>query len=246
MEEIWKDVKGYEGIYQVSNIGRVKSLLRKVAHIKGNRTIPERIIKLHISSSNGYYMVNLCKDKSHKSYLVHRLVAGAFISNPNKLPYINHKNEIRTDNRVENLEWCTPEYNIEYSRVREKSTIKTSKAVCQYDLDGNLIKMYDSMKEAGNAIGADPSCIAKCCNCEIGSVHGFIWKFKGDNREMERRIRKRRVIQKDLSGNTIKVWGSIKDAAIGTNSSVSGILLCCQGKRNKTSTNFKWSYYGKI
>jgi hypothetical protein len=126
MEEIWKDIEDYEGLYQVSNLGRVKSMLRKVPHLCGYRTIPERIIKASVSSTTGYMIISLCKNSTYKLYLVHRLVAEAFIPNPDKLPYVNHKNEIRIDNRADNLEWCTPNYNIEYSHVREKSISKIS------------------------------------------------------------------------------------------------------------------------
>lgn len=246
MEEIWKDIKGYEGLYQVSNLGRVKSLLRKVPHLGGYRTIPERVVKIHKSSTTGYKMAHLCKNSTYKLYLVHRLVAEAFVPNPHNLPYVNHKNEIRTDNNAENLEWCTPNYNIEYSHVRERLAFKIQKAVEQYDLDGRLVKVYNSTKIAGNVIGVSPSSIAKCCNGKIGSVKGYLWKFKGVEKKSKTRARCRRVIQKDMNGNTINIWKSIKEAAENTHSSVHGILACCQGKRNKTKNFFKWEYYDKL
>ena len=140
--EIWKDIKGYEGKYQVSNKGRIKSLSRAIPHLGSFRIIPERIMKQHVSSTTGYYMVNLHKDKKSEWMLVHRIVAIAFIINPDNLPLVNHKDEIRTNNNVENLEWCTPEYNINYSHVREKQIDAISKEIEQYDFDGKFIKRY--------------------------------------------------------------------------------------------------------
>lgn len=110
MNEIWKDIKGYEGKYQVSNLGRVKSLYL----INRQAKIPrERILKLG-HNLQGYPQIHLCKDnKTSKSIFVHKLVAEAFIPNPDNLPVVNHKNEIKTDNRVENLEWCTQKNNVQ-------------------------------------------------------------------------------------------------------------------------------------
>lgn len=246
MQEAWKDVKGYEGLYQVSNLGRVKSLSRKVPHLSGYRTIPMRIVKTHISSTTGYKMVHLHKDGTYKLRLVHRIVAEIFIPNPHKLPYINHKNEIKTDNRVDNLEWCTPNYNIEYSHIREKSIEKISMPIEQYDYDGNLIATYKSIAEAGRILNVVPSSIRLCCYGKIGSVRGFLWKFKGIEKKNKTRARCRRIVQKDMKGNIIKIWQSIKEAADNTHSSISGIIACCQGKRNKTNNHYKWEYYDKI
>lgn len=203
-------------------------------------------MKLHKSSTTGYYFVNLCKDKEYKLYSVHRLVATTFIPNPDNLPIVNHKNEVREDNNVSNLEWCTPNYNIEYSNTRGKLVLKISKPVEQYDIDGNLLATYKSILEAGNSLNVHPSSIGKCCKGKIGSVRGFLWKFKGIDKKAKTRARCRRVIQRDMEGNVIRVWGSIKEAADSTRSSMCGILQCCQGRRNKTSNYFKWEYYDKL
>lgn len=110
--EIWKDIEGYEGLYQVSNLGRVRSMNYKNRGMVG-------LLKLS-TLSNGYNICGLWIDRIYKTKYIHRLVAEAFLPNPNNLPYINHKNEVKTDNRVDNLEWCTPKYNTNYGDCKMK------------------------------------------------------------------------------------------------------------------------------
>lgn len=133
MKEIWKDVKGYEGIYRVSNLGKVKSLKRKVNIQSGSqRTVNEKILKNQLYS-NGYNFVKLSKDHVSQPYSIHRLVGIAFIPNPQNKPCINHKNGIKTDNRVENLEWVTYSENHKHAfrnglkKITEKEKRETSK-----------------------------------------------------------------------------------------------------------------------
>ena len=114
MQEIWKDVKGFEGFYQVSNLGRVRSLDRiAVSENRSTQKIKGAIKKVKVGK-NGYYMVMFYKDSKYKCAYVHRLVAQAFIPNPDNLPQVNHKDEIRTNNCVDNLEWCDSKYNNNY------------------------------------------------------------------------------------------------------------------------------------
>ena len=108
MEEIWKDIEGYEGLYQISNLGRVKSLKRK-------RRPQEKLLSIQ-QFPNQYYFINLCRNGKNKSCLVHRLTANAFVRSRFKKQIVNHKNGIKTDNRVENLEWCTYIENIRHAK----------------------------------------------------------------------------------------------------------------------------------
>ena len=132
MEEIWKDKKDYEGLYQVSNLGRAKSLINNKGQYR------EKILKHNIR--NGYPSVTLCKNKKLKSFTIHRLVAEAFIPNPNNLPCVNHKDENRLNNFFNNLEWCTYSYNINYGTGLKRRSITQSKPVLQYDKMVILLK----------------------------------------------------------------------------------------------------------
>lgn len=131
MGEIWKDIRGYEGIYQVSNLGRVRSLDRHVDYKWRDKVVTKlfkgKVLRLSYTS-DGYLMIYLRKDGEDKYYAVHRLVAQAFIPNPSDLPFVNHKDECKDNNQVDNLEWCTHIYNCNYgtaiARMRQKVTGK--------------------------------------------------------------------------------------------------------------------------
>ena len=160
-KEYWKPVVGYEGHYQVSNFGRVKS-------IKFGKEI---ILKQKIKG--GYYYVNLSKNGILKTYLVHRLVAEAFIDNTDNLPCVNHKDEDKTNNSVDNLEWCTQSYNINYGTRTEKY----SKKVYQYTLEGEFVKEWKSIAECGRN-GFNRGNVWMCCRGELKTHQNFIWKYK--------------------------------------------------------------------
>lgn len=165
MEEIWRDIKGYEGLYQVSNLGRVKSL-------NYNHTKKEKILTNNKHNTN-YLSVTLVKNKVKKQILVHRLVAEAFIPNKYNYPIVNHKNEDKSNNKVDNLEWCTYEYNNNYgTRV-----VKTTKQVYQYTLDGQLIKKWKSINEIQRILGFKTGGICNCCKCRTNTAYGFKWRY---------------------------------------------------------------------
>ena len=174
MQEEWKDIRDYEGLYQISNKGNVKSL-------GNNKTKKEKILKSSVNK-RGYLDVKLCKNGKHKNFRINRLVAEAFISNPNNLPQVNHKNEIKDDNRVENLEWCTVKYNINFGtrteRVAEKQINgKCSKPVLQIDKTTNkLIAEYPSLREVERQLGI--SHISECCLGKRNTAGGYKWQYK--------------------------------------------------------------------
>lgn len=187
MNEIWKDINGYEGLYQVSNLGRVKRLRKQVNYRHGKRFINEKIMKIK-NNGNGYMLVSLTKQKIPKNKYVHRLVAESFIPNLNNKKYINHLDGIKSNNTLENLEWCTQSDNNIHAYkmgLRFPSGACTPgsfdhkrKAVCKYSLNGDLITEYPSVMDASIKNRVNSSRISRVCNGIGISVHGFIYKFK--------------------------------------------------------------------
>lgn len=181
MEEIWKDIEGYEGLYQVSNMGNVRSLRFR----KTNKT---NILKLS-NDSRGYQRICLFKDDKRKCYLVHRLVAQAFISNESNYAEVNHKDENPSNNRVENLEWCDAKYNVNYGtrtvRAKQKIIYKNgiehhnSKPICQYTKEGELVKTWYSISDAHRELGFNMGSISMCANGKRQTCGGYIWKYEG-------------------------------------------------------------------
>ena len=172
MEEIWKNIKGLTG-YQISNLGRVKSLAKNI--VKGNiiQHRNERILTPHLNI-DGYLCININYNHKNRKYFIHRLIAENFIPNPNNYPCINHKDENKLNNSISNLEWCTFKYNVNYGTAMQRRIEKQSKSVIQYDLQGNKIAEYKSIKDAAIATGINKTRIAYCCKQEVG---GFIWKY---------------------------------------------------------------------
>lgn len=168
MEEIWKEVPGYEGLYEVSDKGQVRSL-------NYSRTGQTKVLKPS-KNPRGYHYVNLCKDGRQKSSTVHRLVAQAFIPNPMVLPMVNHKNEDKTDNRVDNLEWCDHRYNINYGTRNERVAKTMSKPVLQFDKSGNFVKEWPSVSEVERQTGWFNTCISACCLGKRKTAYGFVWR----------------------------------------------------------------------
>ena len=166
--EEWKPIPGYDGKYEVSNWGRVKSY-------KYNS---DGKILSPLQDGNGYFFIHLSKNGKAKMCTIHRLVAEAFISNPSNFPVVNHKDENKQNNYVENLEWCTPAYNLAYGTRLER----ISKPVVQLDKKGNFVAEYKSAQEAFRATGIAQSSICKCCQHKPGhySAGGFIWIYKDE------------------------------------------------------------------
>lgn len=191
-QEEWRDIKGYEGLYQISSHGRVKSMPRK-----GSRG---GIIKPSFSNS-GYLQIHLCKNCEQKTIQIHRLVAIHFLDNPDNLPEVNHKDECKTNNHVSNLEFCTREYNENYGTKRarcvanhdyKKSAIlsamhhdyeaisrKRGKPILQMDLNGNIIKRWYGLNAACKALGFSSGNVSAACNGKYKTAYGYKWRYEG-------------------------------------------------------------------
>lgn len=175
IEEIWKVIEGYPN-YQVSNKGRIKSTVHKKELILSPR-----------KEWNGRLFVNLYKNKKMKSVKIHRLVAKAFIPNPENFTQINHKDENPVNNNVENLEWCDAKYNMTYNNLQSRQHLLQKRKIGAFDKNFKLLKMFMSATDAANYLVSVKlsknfkSCIGNICYCakrELNSIHyGFIWRY---------------------------------------------------------------------
>lgn len=184
-EEIWKPIPGYEGLYEVSNKGRVKSLERDIIDKNGKKYHrKERILK-SLPDGNGYFQVCLHDNKGESKRLrVHRLVAEAFIPNPDNKSQINHKNEIKTDNCIDNLEWVTAKENSNYGTHNERVAKAGYRSVAQYTEDGNLVKVWSSLKRAGCSLGICYQNISAAARGVYKTSGGFVWKYVEDDNQL--------------------------------------------------------------
>lgn len=158
--EIWKPVQGFEGLYEVSNYGRVKSI--------GSYNTCKRGILKPMTDSDGYLHIRMYNSGVSKDVSIHRLVAIAFIPNPNNYKYVNHKDENVKNNNVSNLEWCTNSYNLIYSR---------GKKIAQYSKEGELIKTFNCIADASKEYNIPTTNISKCCKGKRFSAGKYIWKY---------------------------------------------------------------------
>lgn len=184
--EIWKDVVGYEGIYQVSNFGNVKSL-DKIVFNNGSRrynNIKGRVLSQNKTNGNGYRIVSLNNNGCSKNYYIHRLVASSFLENKNSFKYINHKDENKLNNNIDNLEWCDAKYNANYGTSRERARQKllnnksTSKQVSSHDRNTmELIKTFPSISEASRQLNCAVQNISDALHGKQPTARGYIWKY---------------------------------------------------------------------
>lgn len=161
MKEIWKEIEEYEGLYWVSNIGRVKSKRKILQPIKGE-----------------YLKVGLSKNGIQKTLTIHRLVAQTFIKNKNNYNFVNHKDENKYNNFVNNLEWCTNKYNCNYG----KRNIELSKNLSKYKIiqknkQNNIIRIWDNMWEITHKTNFKKSNIQKCCQKKQNTAYNFKWEY---------------------------------------------------------------------
>ena len=194
MTEIWKPVVGWENLYEVSNLGNIRTLHYKKPYLM-HPTVDQK----------GYMRISFVapNTKKYKRYGVHRVVAEAFIPNPEKLPQINHKDEDKTNNHIDNLEWCTGKYNCNYGKhndkirasrvgmklsnshianLRKVRTEIAGKAVIQLSQNGDVINRFNSISEASRCTGVSISSISHTCNGRSKMGCGYVWEFTNDDK----------------------------------------------------------------
>lgn len=238
-EEIWKDVVGYEGLYKVSNLGNVYS---NYVH----RNLKQGNYK------DGYKFVILNRNGRSKYMSVHRLVATAFIPNPDDLPEVNHKDETPYHNNVENLEWCDYSYNATYNDVHLKRGLQLGMPVYAYDRSGNLVYTFPSTREAERKLNMGGSNITMCCKNIGRTCYGFVWsKDKLSKEEVLKRFAlndkmnkplherakeklSKKVNQYDLDGNFIQSFPSAQEAGRQLKFSASLVSGVCRGDHKYT------------
>lgn len=225
MDEVWKDIEGYEGLYQVSNTGQVKSL-------NYNQTGEIKVLKQ--GNAKGYKRVGLFKNGKTKQYSVHRLVALAFISNPDDLPMVNHKDEDKTNNNVNNLEWCTHEYNMSYGTRNERISKKHKG---KHRSEETKKKISKSLRGENSPFYGKH--LSEEHKKKMSESHKG--KYKGKDHPGSKPI-----LMYDKKGNFIRRFDSTADANeyFGKDRSCSNITLCLRGK-NKTAYGFIFKYENK-
>ncbi len=177
MEEIWKAIPGYEGRYEVSNYGRVKSLPKRKKGT-GSYMTETRILVPRAVGKGREYLAVILFDSEHKAkqWRVHRLVAIAFIPNPNGYNEINHKDEIKGNNRVENLEWCSRSYNVRYGHGNEKRKYAIAKPIAMFDDDGNEVMRFLSLSDGAKYVGVHPASISHVVGTSR-RIKKHLWRF---------------------------------------------------------------------
>lgn len=182
--ERWADIPGYEGMYQVSDLGNVRSLDRVSTHsIRGAIKLHGKVLKGGLCK--GYPMVALCKDGKSKTHKVHRLVAAAFVPNPEGLPEVNHRDGCKSNNAARNLEWCTHSCNIRHAyavglktpRNDMTKAVNALKKPVKQILNGCVVAVYESAREAERVTGVYSTAIGRCCSGKAKSAGGYCWQF---------------------------------------------------------------------
>lgn len=236
MEEIWKPIQGYEGLYSISSFGRVYSYYSNKILSPGK-------------TLDGYLYVILSKNKTKKIHLLHRLVSIAFIPNPNNYPIVNHKDEDPSNCNINNLEWCDYSYNNLYSDVGNRATKHLRRKVYQYDFQGNLINVFDSLRECGRRLNFSSGDISRCCQDKINSYNGYFWSYtelsKKDIQKRQQQLENKSnvknskvsskvVYEYDMEGNFIKEWPSTQEVGRQKGYSPSLVAGVCRREHKYT------------
>lgn len=234
MKEIWKDIPNYEGYFQVSNLGRVKSLARIVLWGGKPRREKEKI-KNHYINREGYPCVTLCKERKSHAFLIHRLVAEAFIPNPENKPFVDHIDTNKENFSLDNLRWVTAKENANNPKTllhckentytteslnkrlitrKERGRKCAPKEVYQYSLDGKFINKYESSNEAERQTGILACSIAQVCKQKRYSAGGYLWSYEINQNiayNKPAHTNSKKVLQYDREGNLIREWASLMD-----------------------------------
>lgn len=196
-KEIWLPIPNFDGLYEASSLGNVRAPEKRIIGRLGiPYTRPAQQIRVVISQSNGYGYVRLSKNGKSKNYRVHRIVADLFVENPNGYNVVNHKDENKANNRADNLEWCTHDYNVHYgtgiSRTRAWMMENRAKPIQQYSKSGDFIREFPSVMDASKELNIEHINIIKCAKGSMDMAHngkrysrktagGYVWKYKEDH-----------------------------------------------------------------
>lgn len=253
--EVWRELPNYEGLYEISNYGRVKSVRNCYSsNSTRNYSIPKKvkILKTYLDK-DGYYQIRLCKEQKYYNHHIHRLVAIAFIPNPMNLPQINHKDEVKTNNYVGNLEWCTCKYNNNYGTIKQRISATHRKlaiggnpiVVC--NMKGEILSEFQSKKETARFF---PIYSGTLGNIEdwirVGDYIYFV-KEKFSKQKLNKIIKTsidKRVVQLTKEGDFIACYDDISDASNKTGFRVTPIHYCCLHRpKFKTASGYVWLFF---
>lgn len=263
MEELWKPIKGYEGYYEISNLGRVKSLERYVKQGKFIRHVKESFKNEHLNP-NGYPCVTLCKNRNSRNFCIHLLIARAFIPNPENKSQVDHINTNRKDYRIENLRWVTPKENsnnkltlkhckentyskesiakrLATSKIKDKMT--APKTVFQYSKEGIFIKEFYSLNDAERETGINSRSIHRAIDDNTLSAGNYLWfshKVEAIIFKKRQQPSSRPILQFDKEGNFIKEWPSVYEASKTLGIPNGNILRSIKSKNKPRKYKFKY------
>lgn len=222
---MWKEIKGYEGLYEVSENGEVRSRPRKGS--------AGGLMKSH-KDAKGYLVLGLTKQGRQTTKRIHRLVAEAFLPNPDNLPEVNHKDEDKTNNCVSNLEWCTTQYNHDYgTRTQRAAETQCRKIRCV-----ETGEEFNSITEAALSKGVDRSGLSKVCQGKLHELGGYHWCYAEDENPDTTKRKNCRAV---LCVETQEAFPSAKVASENKGCDASGITKVCRGK-GKTCGGYHWQY----
>ena len=258
--ECWRWYPGYEGIAQVSTRGQVKTVDRLVTRKDGRKCLWKGRILKPRRDKNGYLLITLSRNGKERTFKVHRMVAETWIDNPENKPEVNHRNEQKDMNFVENLSWASRKANVRWGTGIERSAASRLNGSCSKPVEaidpktGEVVLEFPSTKEAGRN-GFDSSRISKCCRGKTLSHKGFVWRYKDDYGQEKTwtpvKIGREAKIASSLSktvqaidpksGEVMMEFASTRDAQRNGFNSTS-ISFCCRGIRLRTHHGYIWRY----